>query len=455
VKNVGRLFGTNGVRGVTNETLTADMALDLARAVGTVLGPGKAAISRDSRYGGTMFSNAVISGLLSTGCSVVDIGPAPTPALQFMVPKLGCVAGVMITASHNPPEFNGIKVLGANGIEVSREVESQIEDAFNERQFTAVEWDAVGEMFEYDNAIREYVDAIKPHVDGNAIQQRNLTVVIDGANSVGSLATPLLLRELGCKVISLNGQLDGAFPGRNPEPIPENLVDLANTVRSLEADIGIAHDGDADRATFVDENGRILWGDQSFAIVAARVLARKKGSTLVTPVSSGRLIEDIVRSAGAKIDWTVVGSVVVSHRLVETGAELGGEENGGVFYPPHQSVRDGAMTAAQVIEIMSVENKKLSELVAELPTYFNAKIKVPVPGHKKSPLLDVLLALTEEQERITIDGLKLMYDDGWILIRPSGTEPLYRCFSEAATQEGADRLAKRGEELIKEALAKL
>jgi phosphomannomutase/phosphoglucomutase len=190
-------------------------------------------------------------------------------------------------------------------------------------------------------------------------------------------------------------------------------------------------------------------------IVAARVLARKKGSTLVTPVSSGRLIEDIVRSAGAKIDWTVVGSVVVSHRLVETGAELGGEENGGVFYPPHQSVRDGAMTAAQVIEIMSVENKKLSELVAELPTYFNAKIKVPVPGHKKSPLLDVLLALTEEQERITIDGLKLMYDDGWILIRPSGTEPLYRCFSEAATQEGADRLAKRGEELIKEALAKL
>jgi phosphomannomutase/phosphoglucomutase len=431
------------------------MVLDLARAVGTVLGLGKAAISRDSRYGGTMFSNAVISGLLSTGCSVVDIGPAPTPALQFMVPKLGCVAGVMITASHNPPEFNGIKVLGANGIEVSREVESQIEDAFNERQFTAVEWDAVGEMFEYDNAIREYVDAIKPHVDGNAIQQRNLTVVIDGANSVGSLATPLLLRELGCKVISLNGQLDGAFPGRNPEPIPENLVDLANTVRSLEADIGIAHDGDADRATFVDENGRILWGDQSFAIVAARVLARKKGSTLVTPVSSGRLIEDIVRSAGAKIDWTVVGSVVVSHRLVETGAELGGEENGGVFYPPHQSVRDGAMTAAQVIEIMSVENKKLSELVAELPTYFNAKIKVPVPGHKKSPLLDVLLALTEEQERITIDGLKLMYDDGWILIRPSGTEPLYRCFSEAATQEGADRLAKRGEELIKEALAKL
>ncbi|MHA2021412.1 MAG: phosphoglucosamine mutase, partial [Candidatus Thorarchaeota archaeon] len=317
------------------------------------------------------------------------------------------------------------------------------------------EWNAVGEVSEYENAIREFIDAIKSHVDVETIRSKNLRVVVDGANSVGSLVTPLLLRELGCEVISLNGQLDGAFPGRNPEPTPENLVDLANTVKSVGADIGIAHDGDADRATFVDENGRILWGDQSFAIVASRVLAKKKGSTLVTPVSSGRLIEDIVRNAGAKIDWTIVGSVVVSHRLDEIGAELGGEENGGVFYPPHQSVRDGAMTAAQMVEIMAVEGKRLTEIVSELPSYYSAKIKVPVLAEKKIALLDSLLRLTENQERITLDGVKILFDDGWILIRPSGTEPIYRCFSEAATQEDANRLAERGANLIREAINKI
>jgi phosphomannomutase/phosphoglucomutase len=452
---VGRLFGTNGVRGVINESFTVDVALDLARAVGTVLGPGKIAISRDSRKGGLMFSKAVESGLLSTGCSVVDIGPSPTPTLQFMVPRLGCISGVMITASHNPPEFNGIKVMGSNGIEISKDVESKVEDVFFKRQFKTAEWNAVGEVSEYENAIREFIDAIKSHVDVETIRSKNLRVVVDGANSVGSLVTPLLLRELGCEVISLNGQLDGAFPGRNPEPTPENLVDLANTVKSVGADIGIAHDGDADRATFVDENGRILWGDQSFAIVASRVLAKKKGSTLVTPVSSGRLIEDIVRNAGAKIDWTIVGSVVVSHRLDEIGAELGGEENGGVFYPPHQSVRDGAMTAAQMVEIMAVEGKRLTEIVSELPSYYSAKIKVPVLAEKKIALLDSLLRLTEDQERITLDGVKILFDDGWILIRPSGTEPIYRCFSEAATQEDANRLAERGANLIREAINKI
>lgn len=438
-----------------NEDLTVDLALNLARATGTELGPGKIAISRDSRHGGLMFTRAITAGLLSTGCSTIDIGPAPTPALQFMVPRLGCVAGVMVTASHNPPEFNGIKVLGSNGIEVTRETEAKIEDVYFERRFTVADWDSIGEASEYHETIRHYMTAIKSHVDVEAIKRRNLVVVVDGANSVGSLVTPFLLREIGCKVISLNAQLDGSFPGRNPEPIPENLVELSKTVMSLGADIGIAHDGDADRATFVDETGRILWGDQSFAIVASRVLSKKEGSTLVTPVSSGRLIEDVAKQAGAKIDWTVVGSVVVSHRLEETGAELGGEENGGVFYPPHQPVRDGAMTAALVLEAMAVEGKKLSELVAELPKYFSTKIKVPVPAEKKDALLDVLVELTEGQDRITIDGVKLLFDDGWILTRPSGTEPLWRCFTEASTQERADELANEGRLLIKRAMAKL
>ncbi|MHA2379438.1 MAG: hypothetical protein ACXADS_09170 [Candidatus Thorarchaeota archaeon] len=209
--------------------------------------------------------------------------------------------------------------------------------------------------------------------------------------------------------------------------------------------------GDADRATFVDETGRVLWGDQSFALIASRVLAMKHGSTLVTPASSGRLIEDVARKAGAKIDWTVVGSVVVSHRLEETGAELGGEENGGVFYPAHQPVRDGAMTTTQVVEIIALEDKTLSQLVSELPAYFNTKVKVPVPQEKKEALLEALLDLSKDMNRITLDGVKIIHDDGWILIRPSGTEPLYRCFAEGKTQETANRLSEEGVELIERA----
>ncbi|UCH03371.1 MAG: phosphoglucosamine mutase [Candidatus Thorarchaeota archaeon] len=452
---MGRLFGTNGVRGVINKDLTIQIALDLGRAAGTVLGPGDVVVSQDSRMGGTMFTLAATSGLLSTGCSVIDIGPAPTPTMQLMVPRLGCSAGLMITASHNPPEFNGIKVMGNNGIEVSREVESQIESSYFKKDFRVSKWNDIGTSQRYDQAIRNYLDAIKTHVAVREISNQNLKVVIDCANSVGALTTPQLMRELGCRVISINAQLDGRFPGRDPEPTPKNLLALSKMVRAVGADLGIAHDGDADRTTFVDEKGQVLWGDQSFAIVASRVLSRRKNSVLVTPVSSGRLIEEVVKASGAKIDWTVVGSVVVSHRLAETGAELGGEENGGVFYPPHQPVRDGPMTAAQVVEIMAAEKKKLSELVSELPRYFSAKIKVPVDPGKMEAAMNVLLRLSEDLNRITIDGIKLVYDEGWILIRPSGTESLLRCYSEAETQETADELVQRGVALIREAIAKL
>ncbi len=449
---MGRLFGTNGVRGTINDEFTVQLTLDVARAVGTVLGPGRVAISHDSRMGGEMFKLTAIAGFVSTGCSVVDIGPAPAPTLQFMTPRLDCVGSVMITASHNPPEFNGIKVMGASGIEVPRELEGEIEKVYFSKEFRVAGWDEIGDVQFYDGAIREYIKAIKSHVDIDAIRKRGLRVVVDGACSVGSLATPILMRELGCKVFSLNCQLDGRFPGRDPEPIPKNLEDLARTVKSVGADLGIAHDGDADRATFVDEHGEILWGDQSFAIIAGRVL--KKGSVLVTPVSSGRLIEDVAKSRGASIDWTEVGSVIVSHRLEEIDADLGGEENGGVFYPPHQSVRDGAMTSAQIVEIMAREEKTLSQLVKELPSYHSAKTKVHMEAEQKELVLAELMRLTKDMDRITLDGVKLMFDDGWVLMRPSGTEPLWRCFAEGKTKSTAEDLCDKGVGLIKEALSR-
>jgi len=447
-----KLFGTNGVRGVINENMTVDLALRLGKAIGTVLGPGKIVVGRDARMGGEMFSRALSSGLLSTGCSVVDIGLAPTPTLQFFVSTEQPAAGVVVTASHNPPEFNGIKVIGSNGIEVSRTTENEIEACLLSETFRVASWTNIGSVYHDDRAINMHLEGIKSHVAVDEIREQKLTVVIDSGNSVGALVTPILMRDLGCKVVSLNSQIDGSFPGRPPEPSPENVKDLRRAMQSLKADLGIAHDGDADRATFVDENGSVVSGDQSFAIIASRIICRKPGSTLVTPVSSGRLIEEVVQRCGGKIDWTTVGSVDVSHRLEELGAELGGEENGGVFFPPHQSVRDGAMTSALIIEIMAKERKPLSGLVKELPTYYTTKRKIEVPREKKGQILNNLLSLTENIDRITIDGLKLIKENGWILIRPSGTEPIYRCFSEAPTQEESDRYCTEGIDLIETAI---
>ena len=447
-----KMFGTNGVRGVINDTMTVDLVLNLGKAIGTAIGPGKIVVGRDARNGGVMFSKSVIAGLLSTGCSVVDIGPVPTPTLQFVVPRMGASGGVVITASHNPAEFNGIKVMGRNGIEITRETERKIESIFHSKNFTVAKWDALASVTNDGTAADQHIEGIKSHIDTEVIRQRNLVVVIDSANSVGGLVTPKLMRDLGCKVVSLNSQLDGSFPGRSPEPIPENVVELCKTVKSIGADLGIAHDGDADRATFVDEYGNILSGDHSLSIIAKRVLNRRKGSTLVTPISSGRLIEDIVKEAGGKLDWTVVGSVDVSHRVEEINAELGGEENGGVFYPPHQSVRDGPMTSALIVEIMSSENKKLSELVNELPVYHTEKQKLKIPKEKMGSIAEKLTNLTKDQERITIDGIKLIRDDGWILLRPSGPEPLYRIFAEGKTHESAKKLCNIGIGLIEQAM---
>ncbi|MFO7837399.1 MAG: phosphoglucosamine mutase [Candidatus Thorarchaeota archaeon] len=450
-----KLFGTNGVRGIINREITPEIVLNIGRTVGTVLEGQEVAVGRDCRMGGEMLRHAVTSGLLSTGKSVVDVGFVPTPTLQFIVPKLGCTGGIMITASHNPPQFNGLKVMGPNGVEISREMEDEMEKVYFDEDFDIADWREIGSTRKYDTAIEDYLQAIKSHVDVDAVKRRNLKVVVDGANSVGSLATPILLRQLGCKVISLNAQLDGLFPGRNPEPTPENLEMLAEAVKAVGADFGVAHDGDADRATFVDEKGNILWGDQSFAIMASYSLAEYENPTLVTPVSSGRLIEDVAHEAGATIDWTVVGSVDVSHRMLEIDAEMGGEENGGVFYPAHQAVRDGAMTAAKMAEIMSIEKKTLSELVAELPQYNSVKLSVDVPQDKKLAILDPLLELTKDQERITIDGVKLIYDQGWVLMRPSGTEPIWRCFAESESEKKAEELAEKGKSIILKALDSL
>ncbi len=438
-----KLFGTNGIRGLVNKELTPEMAVKIGSAIGTFFKKKNILVGHDARTSGPMFSKAVISGLTATGCKVYFAGMAPTPALQFAVKNHCMHGGVIVTASHNPPEYNGIKVVWDDGIEVSHEQEKEIEDIYYEDTPTFAEWDKLGTTLELPTVNEEYVEAIKTHVNIVKIAARHYHIIVDAANSVGALTAPRLLRDLGCKVTSINADIDGTFPGRPPEPRPENLQELGLTVKALHADLGVAFDGDADRSIFVGENGEIYWGDKTFAIIEKDFLTKNPNSTIVTPISSSTLIQDVADACKGEVVWTKVGSVTVSQKMKEIGAKLGGEENGGVFYGPHQAVRDGPMTTALILNIMAETGEKLSKLVAEQSRYFIEKGKVPCPENKKEKLLKKLLDQVKGMKVNTIDGVKIWFDDkSAILVRPSGTEPVYRLYAEAKTPEKARKLIK-------------
>ena len=438
-----RLFGTNGIRGVANAELTPMIAIKIGSAIGTFFKRAQLIVGHDARTSSPMLAKAVVSGLVATGCDVLLTGMAPTPALQYAVKNHRTAGAVIITASHNPPEYNGIKVVWKDGIEISREQEIEIEKIYFNKKIRYAEWNKLGKTRELPGIVNEYVEAIKTHVNVSNIAKRNYHVVVDGANSVGSLAAPFLLRDLGCKVTTINANIDGTFPGRPPEPRPENLEKLALTVKAVAADLGVAFDGDADRSIFVDERGKIHWGDKTFALVEKFFLKENKGEKIVTPVSSSTLVKDIADAYGGKLVWTKVGSVTVSQTMKKLKAKLGGEENGGIFYAPHNAVRDGSMATALILDIMAKTGQKLSKLLDALPKYFLEKGKTECPEELKEKVLRGLARQFKDMNISTVDGIKIWFGDkSAILIRPSGTEPIYRLYAEAKTPQGASKLIR-------------
>ncbi|WP_297499047.1 phosphoglucosamine mutase [Thermococcus sp.] len=454
---MGRLFGTFGVRGIANEKITPEFALKVGMAFGTMLkkeGKKKplVVVGRDTRVSGEMLKDALISGLLSVGCDVTDVGIAPTPAIQWATDHFKADGGAVITASHNPPEYNGIKLLEPNGMGLKKEREAVVEDIFFNEGFDRARWDEIGEVRE-ENIVKPYIEAIKRRVDVEAIKKRRPFVVVDPSNGAGSLTLPYLLRELGCKVVSVNAHPDGHFPARNPEPTEENLWELMRIVKALGADFGVAQDGDADRAVFIDENGRFIQGDKTFALVADTVLREKGGGLLVTTVATSNLLDDIAKRNNAKVMRTKVGDLIVARALIEHNGTIGGEENGGVIFPDFVLGRDGAMTTAKIAEIFAKSGKKFSELIDELPKYYQFKTKRRVEGDRKAVVAKVAeLAKARRYKMNTTDGAKIIFDDGWVLVRASGTEPIIRVFSEAKSEEKASEYLNLGLELLEEAL---
>jgi len=456
MSNSKHLFGTNGIRGLANKELNPEMAIKVGNAIGTFFNKGELIIGYDARTTGPMLTKAVTAGLNSTGCNVLLAGMAPTPALQFAVRHHKPDGGVIVTASHNPPEYNGIKVIWNDGIEISHEHEIEIENIYFDEKAKLAEWNAIGTTSELPGIIDEYIDAVKKHVNTKAITQKHYHILIDGANSVGSLTGPRLARELGCKVTTINANIDGTFPGRPPEPRPENLGDLAIAVKATGSDLGVAYDGDADRSIFVDEKGNIIMGDQTFALVAKYFLLDNPGEKIVTPVSSSTIIKDIADEYKGQIVWTKIGSVTVAQTMKGLKAKLGGEENGGIFYGPHQPVRDGAMTTALILNIMARTGKKLSTLIEELPEYFIEKAKIECKEELKQEVLQKLIEQTKDLKTNALDGVKIWFKDkSSILIRPSGTEPIYRIYAEAKTNQKTKQLIKEYSSKLRAIIKKL
>jgi phosphomannomutase/phosphoglucomutase len=430
-------FGTNGVRGRFDE-LGPALALKVSQGIGRYF-KGKVIVARDCRLTGDVLRSAVVSGLASVGCDVIELGIVSAPTAEYMVKKLQADGCVIITASHNPPEWNALKVVDGKGIAVSKERGRDIERLM--RDSGLADWDKVGKMTYNDRATAEHVDAIKGLVTVEKIKERKPKIVLDCGNGTASVIAPKLFKELGAEIITLNSHLDGRFPGRPSEPTEANVKELMAAVKSSQADAGIAWDADGDRVIFVDENGGYVIGDKVYALCLMWKLAKEKGD-VVTTVATSKAIEDVASGFGCKVRYTAIGAPYLCEEMVKSPAAIGGEEVGGVIWPELSLAKDGMLTAAKLAEALC--EKKLSEWLADVPTYHNVKLKIPADETRKNKIVRRALehAKRNRMDYISVDGVRMNFQDSWVIIRASGTENYVRLFAEAKTKEKAETLAE-------------
>ncbi len=441
---VVRLFGTNGIRDVVGQRMNAPFVTAVAAAIGGAYPIGApVAVGWDGRTSSPAFARLVSGTLAAAGHSVVELGLLPTPAIQFNVRSVGAQLAVIVTASHNPPEFNGIKCIAADGLELPRSEEERIEAFVESGKFRSVPYDRIGGIHSDAHGAERYLHGILSKVRRDAIVEKHFRVLLDCGNGASCETSPSLLRRLGCRFTTLNGQVDGTFPGHLSEPTEQNLQELVRTVPALGADFGVAHDGDADRAVFVDGRGHYIPGERILTWFAREYVRQRHGGLVVIPVTASQSVEDVVRAEGGQVLYTPVGSPSITHAMQERGAVFGGEDNGGYIFPRFQLARDGAMTLAATLDLLVHTGGSLEDALADLPRYHVVKEKVPCPVALRATVMDRLGAeLAQGAERVvTLDGVKAYSGRGWVLLRPSGTEPLFRIFSEDPDLETARRRA--------------
>jgi phosphomannomutase len=424
------------------------VAAEIAAHFGCFVGPGTVAVGRDSRVSGEMMMDAVAAGLLGVGCSVVDLGIVSTPTVEVAIRKLGAAGGIQISASHNPADWNALKLLSSRGIFLTAEEGERLQARREAGRPSFVGWDHLGKRESRPDFSAIHVEEIlaSPLVDAEAVRAAGLHAVVDCVNGAGGAIAALLLDRLGVRATFVNEEPTGRFP-RNPEPLPENLTQLGEAVRTARAQVGFALDPDADRVAAVDETGRPVGEEVTLAVVVDFVLP-KLGGDVVVNVSTTMAIEAVAERHGARVHRTAVGEVNVTEKMLEIGAKIGGEGNGGVIVPDVNPGRDGLLGMALWLTALATEGETASGLAGRIPVTVMRKEKIAVDGVDLEQALRGLEQGFEGARIDRTDGLKLLVDGGWVHVRKSNTEPILRLLAEAETEQAVDELVRKTREIV-------
>lgn len=436
----------SGVRGIYGETLTPEITYQLARAYALTLKPETVVVGRDTRPSGKIIKQTVIAGLTTSGVNVIDVNIAPTPAILYAIKQYEADGGIIISASHNPPEWNAMKFAGKNGILLTSHEVSKIIENISKKE--AITPGRIGKIIRR-NIIDIYIKELMKKVDIETIRKSNFKIVVDSGGGAGSLSTPQLLTEIGCKVITINS-IPGLFT-RKIEPTGNALEMLSKTVQAAKADIGFAHDCDADRLACVDEKGNIIREDYGIGIAVKQTLAKTKTSGIVVNIASSLIFDYIAKEAKTSIFKSKVGEANVVRKMLETNSQIGAEgSSGGLILKEFHLARDGALAALKILEAMAERKKKFSELIRELPSYHIEKTNLPYKPGKLREIHEKILKQWKNYKIEAIDGIRVNGEDWWILIRPSKTEPLLRIIVEAKEKTKTKRLLKEAIKTIQE-----
>jgi phosphomannomutase len=440
------IVSVSGIRGIVGEGLTPQSALDFAAALATHTKGGRIVLSSDGRPSGEMLKHAILGGLLGAGCEVHDLGIAPTPTFGLAIRKLQAAGGVQITASHNPAPWNGLKLFGPAGAVLSPADGEKVKHIFETKDFRRAAWDKLGTFRDCTDALTWHREQVLELVDVVKIRTRQFKVLVDANGGSGGPLARQLLDSFQVRSTILGGNADGRFQ-HEPEPIAANLTSICPTVAAVGADLGCVLDPDADRLALIDETGRYIGEELTLALAVAYRLRQQKGPVVIN-MSTSRVIEDICKQHGVPCHRSAVGEANVVALMNQTGAVIGGEGNGGVIDPRVGWVRDPFIGVALVLSLLADTGKKLSALVAELPSYTIVKEKFKVTPEKLQMLYNALTKVWPEVKANRLDGLRLDWPDRWVHIRPSNTEPIARVIAEAPTAAEAEKLCAVVKEMI-------
>ncbi|TRO65135.1 phosphoglucosamine mutase [Christiangramia sabulilitoris] len=448
IKSISGIRGTIG--GKTGENLTPVDTVKFAAAYGTWLKANsedkklKVVVGRDARISGKMIQELTMNTLTGLGIDVVDLGLSTTPTVEVAVPLEKADGGIILTASHNPKQWNALKLLNSKGEFLDGKAGSKILQIAEEESFQFADVDALGKITIIEDYIEKHIDEVLKLklVDRDKVASAKLKVAVDAVNSTGGIAIPALLKRMGVEVIELYCEPNGHFP-HNPEPLKEHLGDICELVKKEKADFGIVVDPDVDRLAFIDENGEMFGEEYTLVTCADYVLSKTPGNT-VSNLSSSRALRDVTEKHGGSYEASAVGEVNVVQLMKDNNAIIGGEGNGGIIYPEAHYGRDSLVGSALFLTYLAENGKKVSELRSEYPSYFMSKNKIELtPGLDVDGILKSVEKRHEKEEISTVDGVKIDFPENWVHLRKSNTEPIIRIYTEAKSQQEADELAQK------------